>query len=297
MTMENEPRGPATPWPGRPAVRRAAAPDAAAAPRRRPRTGPRSRKQAWASPPRRSRRTPTSVTGRPDAARPVAATCVAGAPPVVARAAVTTRFAAVARIAALAVALAVALGGCGGGGPAGAAAPARGDAPLTGSTSGGTPPAAGSVTASGRPSATVSGQGTPPPANDSQAAAAGIVTAYFREINAASRAGRVAAVGALALPGCQACALDVGVTRDLQQRGLRADTDPYAISAVAALPRQGLACAVTFDVTTSTISLVDPAGRPVGQAPGAPARAGTAELALSDAGWRIQTIRYARRQP
>jgi len=236
MTNDNEPRGPVAPWPGRPAV---------------------------------------------------------------ARAAVTTRFAAVARIAAVAVALAIALGGCGGARPAGAAAPARGDAPVTGSTSGGTPPAAGSgsVTASAGPSAAGSGQGTPPPVNDSQEAAAGVVTAYFREINAASRAGRVAAVGALTLPGCQACALDVGVTRDLQQRGLRAAADPYAISAVAALPRQGLACAVTFDVMTSTVGLVDPAGRPAGQAPGAPARAGTAELARSDAGWRIQTIRYARRQP
>jgi hypothetical protein len=54
---------------------------------------------------------------------------------------------------------------------------------------------------------------------------------------------------------------------------------------------------VTFLATTSTVGLVDPAGRRVDEAPGVPVRAGTAELTLTGAGWRIQTIRYTRRQP
>jgi hypothetical protein len=186
---------------------------------------------------------------------------------------------------------AVILAACGGGsgGDSGAVAPARGDVgavgPSTATRTPGTPPGT-----SGAPSA-------PATALGSTASADGVVTAYFAEINAASRAGRVADVSALALPGCQACALDIGVTRDLQQRGLRANSDPYAISAVTATPRQGLVCAVTFLADTRAVSLVDPAGRPADTASAVPARSGTAELALTGAGWRIQTIRYARRQP
>jgi hypothetical protein len=183
--------------------------------------------------------------------------------------------------------LALVLAGCGGGGPVGAAAPPRADVTSTGTSALGSTPAA---TTPGRPASAAATAG------DAPAAAAGVVTAYFTEIDTASRAGRVADVTALALPGCQACALDVGVTRDLAQRGLRADAAPYAVTAVSARPRQGLACAVTFLATTSTVGLLDPAGRRVDEAAGVPDRAGTAELALTGAGWRIQTIRYARRQ-
>ncbi|WP_052710672.1 hypothetical protein [Pseudofrankia sp. DC12] len=190
------------------------------------------------------------------------------------------------------IGLALALAGCGGGAPAGAVAPPRADVTATGLPGTDTAPAGGTASPTTAPAAS-----TAPLAGDSPAAAAGILTAYFAEIDDASRAGRVADVAALALPGCQACALDVGVTRDLAQRGLRTDADPYALSAVDAQPRTGLACAVTFLATTSTVGLLDPAGRRVDEAPGVPVRAGTAELALSGGGWRIQTIRYARRQP
>ncbi|MBL7494553.1 hypothetical protein I6A60_34525 [Frankia sp. AgB1.9] len=199
----------------------------------------------------------------------------------------------------LGVSLVLALTGCGGGEPAGAAAPAvAGSAPaasITGQPAGtpSTTPGAGTTVGS----STTAGAGAVAGASDSPGAAAGVVTAYFTEIDAASRAGRVADVAALALPGCQACALDVGVTRDLAQRGLRTDADPYAVTAVDARPRAGLACAVTFLATTSSVGLVDPAGRRVDEAPGVPVRSGTAELALTGAGWRIQTIRYTRRQP
>ncbi|ONH22319.1 hypothetical protein [Pseudofrankia asymbiotica] len=190
----------------------------------------------------------------------------------------------------LVVGLALALTGCGSHDePAGAAAPARGDpAPGSGQAGG----VAGSP---GQTAAASPGGGTPRPASDSQAAAAGVVTAYFAEINSASRASRVADVTAAALPGCQACALDVGVTRGFQQRGLRADADPYEITDVTAQPRQGVVVTVTFTATARTVGLLDQAGRRVDAAAGVPARAGTAELTLTGGGWLIQTIRYARR--
>ncbi|OHV29737.1 hypothetical protein BCD49_35865 [Pseudofrankia sp. EUN1h] len=191
----------------------------------------------------------------------------------------------------LTLGLALALVGCGSHDePAGAAAPARGEPAASGSAQ-----AAGSASAPGQPATSAPGGGSARPANDSPSAAAGVVTAYFAEINSASRAGRVADVAGTALPGCQACALDVGVTRGFQQRGLRTDADPYEITEVGAQPRQGVVITVTFTATARTVGLLDPAGRRVDAAAGVPARAGTAELALTGAGWLIQTIRYTRR--
>jgi len=187
-----------------------------------------------------------------------------------------------------AVAVAVALAGCGSHDePAGAAAPQRGE-PAGG---------ASAAAASGSPAqaATTTPGGTPRPAGDSPTAAADVVAAYFGEINTASRSGRVADVAGTALPGCQACALDIGVTRGFQQRGLRADGDPYEITDVTAQPRQGVVITVTFTATARTVGLLDPAGRRVDAAAGVPARTGSADLALTGSGWRIQTIRYARR--
>lgn len=173
------------------------------------------------------------------------------------------------------------LTGCGGGGDETSAAP-----PARAGT-GGTGASGGSPTAG-------AGDSAPPTASDSTpAGAAQVVTAYFTEIDAASRAGRVADVTTTALPGCQSCALDVGVTRGFAQRGLRADADPYVLSAVTANPRQGVVITVLFTAETRTVGLVDPANRRVDQAAGAGTRAGAAQLTLTSAGWRIQTIRYA----
>jgi hypothetical protein len=182
----------------------------------------------------------------------------------------------------------LALAGCGGPGPVGAAAPAGGGA--VGTQAGGT--AAQSPGAAGQPS---DGPTAAAP-SDSPAAAAGVVVSYFTEINAASRAGQVADVSALALPGCQACALDIGVTRDLQQRVLHAAADPYTISAVTAGSRVGLAITVTFTAATSAVGLLDPAGRQVEELAGVPTRTGDAQLTLAGSDWLIQTIRYAARQ-
>jgi hypothetical protein len=183
--------------------------------------------------------------------------------------------------------LLAALTGCGGAAvPAGAPLPAGAAAAITSAQ-----PGAATAAVTGGPTDT---RTTP---SDSPAAAAGVVVAYFTEINAASRAGEVADVAAAALPGCQACALDIAVTRDLQQRGLRADANPYAVTAVTAGPRQGVAIIVTFTAATNTVGLLDPAGRPAGTLPGVPTRTGTAQLALTATGWLIQTLRYAARQP
>jgi hypothetical protein len=184
----------------------------------------------------------------------------------------------------------LALAGCGGPGPVGAAAPAGAGTPAMGTQAGDT--AAQSPGATGRPS---DGPTATAP-SDSPAAAAGVVVSYFTEINAASRAGRVADVSALALPGCQACALDIGVTRDLQQRVLHAAADPYTISAVTAGTRAGLAITVTFTAATSAVGLLDPAGRQVAELAGVPTRTGDAQLTLAGSDWLIQTIRYAARQ-
>ncbi|EIV96455.1 hypothetical protein [Frankia sp. QA3] len=173
------------------------------------------------------------------------------------------------------------LAGCGGDRhePAGAAVPARPGAAA------GDPSAAGTGGAIG---ASAPAEGP----DDAPAAAARTVEAYFREINDATLAGRLAKIMPTALAGCQPCALDVGVTRSLQQRGLHADAAAYRLSDLSAEPRTGLVAAVTFTLHTSTVGLLDLAGRRAADAPGVPTRTATAELALTQHGWRIQTLRY-----
>lgn len=164
---------------------------------------------------------------------------------------------------------------CGGsGGPEGAALPARSGAGGPGGESTATGPAA-----------------TPTP-DVSAPAAVRTVETYFQEINNAVRAGRLAVITSTALEGCQACALDVGVSRSLAQRGLHADSPAYQPSDITARPQAGLAATVAFTLRTATVGLLDAAGRHVEDAAGAPTRAATAQLALTANGWRIQTLRY-----
>ncbi|MCL9794328.1 hypothetical protein [Frankia sp. AgKG'84/4] len=132
-----------------------------------------------------------------------------------------------------------------------------------------------------------------PAANDSPSAATATVAAYFREINDASRGGRVATTGTTALAGCQPCAIDVGATRSLQQRGLHADGTVYQVSDLSTPPRVGLVTTTTFAVQTNAVGLLDAAGRHVSDAAGVPTRYGTAQLALTAHGWRISSLRYA----
>jgi hypothetical protein len=181
-------------------------------------------------------------------------------------------------VSALAAAVAVGLlaAGCadaGGAGAGGAAAPAKAGT--------GVPAASGSASPTRTSRDDYSGNG-----------AERVVAAYFQEINDASRAGRVADVSATALPGCQPCALDVGMTRLFDQRGLRADVAPYELSGLTATDPVGAAATVRFTATVHALRLLDPAGREAGAEPAVPTRTGSAELTLAAAGWRILTIRY-----
>ncbi|WP_326828388.1 hypothetical protein [Parafrankia elaeagni] len=191
------------------------------------------------------------------------------------------------------------LAGCGGSGrPGGAPAPPR-PGSATGAAGTGEAADAGAAAASGSPAApggpvpsASAGSGAPVPPS-SPARAAQVVGAYFAEINAAARDGRVADTADTALPGCQTCALDVGMTRHLDQNGVRTATPPYEITGLAAGERRGTVVDVRFTATARPVRLLDPAGRDAGLEPGVPARAATARLVLTGPGWRIQNIVYA----
>ncbi|WP_243657791.1 hypothetical protein [Parafrankia sp. BMG5.11] len=191
------------------------------------------------------------------------------------------------------------LAGCGGAGPSGGAPPpARpGSATVGGPVSPGPAGGPGTAAATGTsaPTTTTGGPagGAADPSDDSPAAAGRVVEAYYREINAAARGGRVADVSATALPGCQTCTLDVGMTRRLDQLGLRAAQEPYEITGLAAGERIGTVVDVRFIATTRQVHLLDPAGRDAGTEPAVPTRTATARLALTGPGWRVQTITYA----
>ncbi|ABW11195.1 conserved hypothetical protein [Parafrankia sp. EAN1pec] len=151
----------------------------------------------------------------------------------------------------------------------------------------------GTAAATGTSAPTTTAGGAAAPSDGSPAAAGRVVEAYYREINAAARDGRVADVSATALPGCQTCALDVGMTRHLDQLGLRAAQEPYEITGLAAGERTGTVVDVRFTATTRQVHLLDPAGRDAGTEPAVPTRTATARLALTGPGWRLQTITYA----
>ncbi|EFC82539.1 hypothetical protein [Parafrankia sp. EUN1f] len=206
----------------------------------------------------------------------------------------------------------VSLAGCGDaqGRSAGAPPPARpGSATSSGAAAGAGAETPASTTTAG-PDATAAtgaadpGESTPggtggasaggPAARDDSPAGAGrIVSAYYGEINAAAQAGRVADISATALPGCQTCALDVGMTRYLDQTGARAAQAPYEITGLAAGARRGTVVDVRFAATTRAVGLLDPAGRDAGQVPAVPTRSAVAQLVLTGPGWRIQNITYA----
>ena len=179
------------------------------------------------------------------------------------------------------------LAGCGGDKPTGAAPPPR-------PASAGAPadPSAGPSEGSSGAASGSPGPASPTPRDDSPAAAGRVVEQYFREINQAAQDGRVADVSATALPGCQTCALDVGMTRLFAQRGVRADAAPYNITGLTTGERVGTVTDVRFTATVRDVGLLDPAGRSTGIQPGVPPRAGVAHLLLTGPGWRIQNITY-----
>ncbi|WP_250292057.1 hypothetical protein [Frankia sp. CiP1_Cm_nod1] len=154
------------------------------------------------------------------------------------------------------------------------------DGPVTGD-----PGPAGPVSPA---AATLSG---PPPADPARTALA-TVRAYFTEINTASREGRVADVSLTAMPGCQTCMLDVGVTRGFHDQGGHADVDPLAVGPVVMDPPGERTATARATVAIRAVRLLDAAGNTVRTYPAQPARAATATLVLSTAGWRIQNVLY-----
>jgi hypothetical protein len=173
-------------------------------------------------------------------------------------------------------ALSVLAAGCGDeAAPPGAAAPARPTEIATTSAQASTP----TETA-----------GVPDPSSE---AAVQVVAAYYREINDASVAGRVADVSGTALEGCQRCIHDVATTRLIDQRGLRADVGPYAVSDLDGGEAAGVGARVEFTVALVAVRMLDPADREAERTAAGPTRRGTAELSLTGNGWRIRSIDYA----
>ncbi|ONH61217.1 hypothetical protein CcI49_06340 [Frankia sp. CcI49] len=180
---------------------------------------------------------------------------------------------------------------------AGAGARAGTEAPATTTAAGPAATGAAGPAGTGGTGGTGGAAGGPAARDDSPAGAGRVVSAYYGEINAAAQAGRVADISATALPGCQTCALDVGMTRYLDQTGARAAQAPYEITGLAAGARRGTVVDVRFAATTRAVGLLDPAGRDAGQVPAVPTRSAVARLVLTGPGWRIQNITYAAGRP
>lgn len=194
-------------------------------------------------------------------------------------------------LAALVLLLAVVSSGCGntdGDRSSGAAAPARpGDAAATApSAAAGPGGGASGNTPGGTPSSGTAGP------DRSRDGAAQVVEAYFREINDASVAGRVADVTGTAFDGCQRCVHDVANTRLVDQRGLHTDVGPYAVSGVVGGEPVGVSATVTFHVELVAVRMLDLAGREAESTAAGPSGQGTAELSLTPNGWRIRTLDY-----
>ncbi|WP_131770774.1 hypothetical protein [Candidatus Protofrankia californiensis] len=181
--------------------------------------------------------------------------------------------------------------GCGGGvATTGASAPPKagtlGSAGQAGGSASGDP-----LTTASAPqaAATPSAQQTADPIRTALAT----VQAYFTEINKASREGRVAEVSLTAMPGCQTCMLDIGVTRDFHDQGGHADVDPLDVSPVTMGPRGEKTITAQTTVAIRTVRLLDAAGNTVRTYPAQPARAATAMLVLGAGGWRIENFLYS----
>jgi hypothetical protein len=170
---------------------------------------------------------------------------------------------------------AVSLAACAAPAPAGAPAPPKGLtlAPPDAVAAAAQPPAAGR--------------------DDSPAAAATVVRVYFDRINAASTAGRAADISDLALTGCQPCTTDVAATQTFADGGLHADVGSLAVSAITAGQRLANGISVRFSLVVRPQRLLDPAGQVTASYQGQNPRSGTAVLALTARGWRIQTFVYA----
>lgn len=129
--------------------------------------------------------------------------------------------------------------------------------------------------------------------DDSPAAAATVVRVYFDRINAASTGGRAADISDLALSGCQPCTTDVTATRTFADQGLHADVGSLQVTGITAQPRLANSLSVRFILVVRPQRLLTAAGTVSSSYQGQKQRTGTAVLALTPNGWRIQTFIYA----
>jgi hypothetical protein len=173
-----------------------------------------------------------------------------------------------------------------GGSTAGATAPGTGDTPTSGTAVGGPGP-------SGSGTGVEADPGTSPSPSARPAGPLDLVNAYYAAINSASQSGTVADVSAIALDGCQTCALDVGVTRQLAGGGDHTDGPPYAVSGLSLASDNGLAATASLTVTMRAYRELDAHGATVTTTPAGGRRTGTVTVTLTPAGWRLQNILYS----
>ncbi len=179
--------------------------------------------------------------------------------------------------------------GCGGSDAAtGASAPPKAQALGAAGTRGAAP--ADDRAGAAAPSATLSTPASPDPAQ----AALTTVDAYFEEINRASLEGRVADVSATAMPGCQTCVLDIGVTQNFHNQGGHTDVGPLAVSPVTMGPAGEKAITAQMTVAIRAVRVLDTAGKVIRTYPAQPPRAAAAVLWLTTAGWRIENFLYSK---
>ncbi|WP_322749777.1 MULTISPECIES: hypothetical protein [unclassified Frankia] len=183
--------------------------------------------------------------------------------------------------------------GCGGGGAAtGASAPPKVQALDSAGVRSASPSGDRTdlATLAATPAATPSASGSP----DLLHMALTTVNAYFEEINKASLEGRVADVSATAMPGCQTCALDIGVTQNFHSQGGHTDVGPLAVSPLTLGPSGEKAITAQMTVAIRAVRLLDTTGNVIKTYPAQPPRAATAMLWLTAAGWRIENVLYSR---
>ncbi|WP_322762638.1 hypothetical protein [Frankia sp. Cr2] len=179
--------------------------------------------------------------------------------------------------------------GCGGGGAtAGASAPPKAQVLESAGTRSASP--SGDRTDLATPAATPPASGGPDPLHT----ALTTVNAYFEEINKASLEGRVADVSATAMPGCQTCVLDIGVTQNFHGQSGHTDVGPLAISPLTLGPSGEKAITAQMTVAIRAVRLLDTTGNVIKTYPAQPPRAATAMLWLTAAGWRIENFLYSR---
>jgi hypothetical protein len=193
--------------------------------------------------------------------------------------------------------LAVTGAGCAGSGSGttGASAPPKIQVPDAAGTHS-TPPATGNRTDPIPPGVVSPGAAPSPPGGpDPARTPLATVTAYFDEINKASMTGRVADVSATAMPGCQPCLLDIGVTQNFHNQGGHADVGPLTISPVSMGPVGEKVATARLTVAIRAVRLLDAAGNVITVFPAQPPHAVTVTLRLTVAGWRIENFLYSRR--